>query len=253
MSDPSSLSPRREPPRPGIATLFLMVGLPGAGKTTRAGQLASEFHALRLTPDDWMISLFEGTQPEGRRDLLEGRLIDLALDALRLGTSVVLDFGLWGRDERSALRWLAGSLGMPSVVVYLPVDEHVQRARIARRQAIAAHTTFPRGRAVPPVGTGPGRDRAGAGRSPCVDVRLAGLAVVRERASRSAWAHPDPSTRAQALAEVEHLFGPARQTSQTIGGLVDPSGNRAAARQEELARAGGVRLRSSYAPTEREA
>ena len=76
--------------------------------------------------------------------------------------------------------------------------------------------------------------------------------MARERASRAAWSHPDPATRAQALAEVEHLYGPARQTSQTIGGVVDPSGNRAAARQAELARAGGVRLRSSYAPTERE-
>lgn len=33
------------------------------------------------------------------RDVLEGRLIWLALEVLRLGTNVVLDFGLWSRDE----------------------------------------------------------------------------------------------------------------------------------------------------------
>src|SRR5215467_5944950 len=113
---------------PGTSTLFLMVGLPGAGKTTQAKELAAAHRALRLTPDHWMITLFDGTQPDGKRDLLEGLLITVALQALRLGTSVVLDFGLWGRDERSALRWLARSAGASGQVVYLPVDKDVQHA-----------------------------------------------------------------------------------------------------------------------------
>jgi predicted kinase len=60
-----------------------------------------------------------------------------------LGTSVVLDFGFWGRDERSALRWLAEEAGVSCRVVYLPVDLDVQLARIARRQASAPRETFP--------------------------------------------------------------------------------------------------------------
>ncbi|GAA2557130.1 AAA family ATPase [Winogradskya consettensis] len=123
--------------------LFLIVGLPGAGKTTRAAALAVTHRALRLTPDEWMIALYDGVQPDGKRDLLEGRLIMVALQALHIGTNVVLDFGLWGRDERSALRWLAASVGASCTVVYLPVDEDVQRTRVAHRQATAPHTTFP--------------------------------------------------------------------------------------------------------------
>jgi predicted kinase len=130
-------------PAVGAATLLLMVGLPGAGKTTRAKELALAHRALRLTPDLWMISLYDGTQPDGKRDLLEGLLISVALQALRLGTSVVLDFGLWSRDERSALRWLARSAGASCQVIYLPVDQDLQRARIAHRQATAPHQTFP--------------------------------------------------------------------------------------------------------------
>ena len=129
--------------RPEPTKLFLMVGLPGAGKTTRAAELAAAHRALRLTPDEWMISLFDGTQPVGKRDLLEGRLIGVALQALHLGTNVVLDFGLRSRDERSALRWLATSAGATCQVIYLPVNPDVQRARILRRQATAPHTTFP--------------------------------------------------------------------------------------------------------------
>jgi len=127
----------------GRAELLLMVGLPGAGKTTRARELAAARRALRFTPDEWMISLYDGVQPDGRRDLLEGRLITVARHALELGTGVVLDFGLWSRDERSALRWLAASCGASCEVVYLPVDRTVQRARIAHRQATEPHTTFP--------------------------------------------------------------------------------------------------------------
>ncbi len=123
--------------------MLLMVGLPGAGKTTRAKELAAMHRALRLTPDHWMIPLFGEPIAGGKRFVLEGRLISVALQALRLGTSVVLDYGLWGRDERSALRWLARSAGAACEVVYLPVDKDVQLARIAHRQATAPHQVFP--------------------------------------------------------------------------------------------------------------
>lgn len=128
---------------PRSATLILTVGLPGAGKTIRAKELAATLPALRLTPDHWMVPLFGDPMAGGKRWVLEGRLISVALQALRLGTSVVLDFGLWGRDERSALRWLARSSGAACRVVYLPVDKDVQLARIAHRQATAPHQTFP--------------------------------------------------------------------------------------------------------------
>jgi len=89
-----------------------------------------------------MIPLFGESQAGGKRDVLEGRLIWLALEALRLGTSVVLDFGFWGRDERSALRWLARSTGASCQVVYLPVDRDVQLARIGDRWVTVPHQTF---------------------------------------------------------------------------------------------------------------
>lgn len=73
-----------------------------------------------------MIPMFGQEQPEGRRDVLEGRMIWLALSALRVGVDVVLDFGGWARVERSALRALAASVGATCELVYLHVDPDEQ-------------------------------------------------------------------------------------------------------------------------------
>jgi len=125
-----------------------MVGLPASGKTVRARELAAKRGALQLTPDAWMLSLFgredrHQTRPDGKRWLLEGRLVALAIDALRLGVSVVLDFGLWSRDERSALRSMAGSVGASCEIVYLPVERDVQWSRIQARWKNTPEETFP--------------------------------------------------------------------------------------------------------------
>jgi predicted kinase len=122
--------------------MFVMVGLPASGKTSRARELASARGALRLTPDEWMIPLFGQEQPEGKRNVLEGRLIWLALSALRSGVNVVLDFGVWAKDERSALRALAASVGAKSELVYLHVDEEEQWRRVQARALTHAATTF---------------------------------------------------------------------------------------------------------------
>ena len=122
-------------------TLFLTVGLPGSGKTVRARELAAEHAALRITADDWALSLFgqddrHQERPDGKRWLLEGRLVALAMDALRLRLSVVLDFGLWARDERSALRWMAASVSLSSAEVASSSTSTSGSRRMARASAI---------------------------------------------------------------------------------------------------------------------
>ncbi len=126
----------------GVPKMFVMVGLPSAGKTSRARELASTWNALRLTPDEWMLPLFGQEQPEGKRNVLEGRLIWLALSALRIGVNVVLDFGVWAKGERSALRALAASFGATIELVYLPVDEEEQWRRVQARALTDTATTF---------------------------------------------------------------------------------------------------------------
>ncbi|WP_258725517.1 AAA family ATPase [Cellulomonas sp. NS3] len=123
-------------------TLFLLVGLPGTGKTTEARRLEAEGHALRLTKDEWVKALYGEANPPSVTDVIEGRLVEIALRALVLGVPVVLDFGLWSRDERSALRRAAADVGAVAEVRYLALSAEEQRLRLDRRQAEEPHTTW---------------------------------------------------------------------------------------------------------------
>lgn len=128
-----------DPVRP---SLFLTVGLPGAGKTTRARALARELSILRLTPDDWMAPLFGHSDAQGRRDILEGRMIWVAHEVIVSGSSVILDFGCWSPDERYAIRAIAELANATFRMEYLEIPESERRARCDRRWQEAPETTF---------------------------------------------------------------------------------------------------------------
>lgn len=128
-----------------MAMLFLMVGLPGAGKSTRARALAAAHAAVRLSPDAWMAPLFGAPDVDGKRDVLEGRLIWTATQVLRAGADAILDFGFWGRDERAALHWLAGTLGATARTIYLPIDRATQAERVFARWRDTPERTWPIG------------------------------------------------------------------------------------------------------------
>lgn len=124
-------------------TLFLTVGLPASGKTTAARRLETEHCALRLTKDEWMKALYGDRNPSPASDVIEGRLIEIGLRALELGSNVVIDFGLWSRDERSALRQAAADRGAAVEMHCFEVSPSEQRRRLDRRLADAPHTTWP--------------------------------------------------------------------------------------------------------------
>src|SRR5690349_8620516 len=107
------------------ARLLLTCGLPGAGKTTLARQLAADRSALRLTQDEWLIALGSSPWDASVREKVDHELWRLAQEVLRLGVSVVVDFGLWARAERDEMRSAARGLGVGVELHYLdvPTDE----------------------------------------------------------------------------------------------------------------------------------
>jgi predicted kinase len=125
------------------ATMTLLIGLPGSGKTTLARRLEAERSALRLTPDEWMAPLFGAGEHDGRRWVLESELLwGVAARVLTLGVDVILDYGCWAEEERSLFRTRAQALGARAELIVLdePLDVLWNRLRV--RNGIGSGDTF---------------------------------------------------------------------------------------------------------------
>jgi predicted kinase len=114
---------------------MLTCGLPGAGKTALARQLAADRGAVRLTKDEWLWALGSSPWDEPAREKVERELWRLAQEILRLGVSVVLDFGLWARAERDELRAAARGLGVGVELHFLDIGTDELWRRIEARNA----------------------------------------------------------------------------------------------------------------------
>jgi predicted kinase len=116
--------------------LFLVCGLPGAGKTTRAKQLEAKFHAIRFSPDEWLEDLSLNLYDEQSRARIEALQWKLAQALLQRGMAVILEWGTWGRHERDTLRLGARKLGAGVELHYLtaPIDVLYERVQQRARE-----------------------------------------------------------------------------------------------------------------------
>jgi hypothetical protein len=123
--------------------MVLIVGLPGAGKTSLARRLEEERKGLRLTPDEWMDALFNTNESDGRRWVLESQLLwGVAARALELEVDVILDYGCWSEEERDLFRTRAQALGASAEIAVLDLPFEVLWERIERRNADLPAATF---------------------------------------------------------------------------------------------------------------
>lgn len=115
----------------------MIVGLPGAGKTTKAKEIEAEHSALRLTPDEWILALcgsdLNKTQRDEIRDPAELLQWQVAKRVLTLSCNVVLDWGFWARKQRMEYRKEAETLGAQVKIIFLDAPIEVLWSRIANR------------------------------------------------------------------------------------------------------------------------
>jgi predicted kinase len=123
--------------------MVLIVGLPGAGKTSLARRLEVERDAIRLTPDEWMGALFGVSEVEQRRWVLESQLLwSVAARVLTLGVDVILDYGCWAEEERELFRNRARELGALAEIVVLDLPLDLLWQRLEAREGTAMAGTF---------------------------------------------------------------------------------------------------------------
>lgn len=129
-----------------MATLFLLCGLPGVGKTTLAKQLEQAPMTIRLTPDDWLYQLLKDVTDKAELDRLripiEAIQWELAKKLLNLGINVILDWGFWSKEQRRTFRHQAELIGANTQFYFFEVNRDQLWERLAKRNSDLPPKTF---------------------------------------------------------------------------------------------------------------
>jgi predicted kinase len=130
------------------ATLHVIFGPIGAGKTTYAHALARRVGAVPFVLDDWGARLF-GPDVNGPIDFrwmlerlgrCEAQILLTAADVLAVGTPVVLDIGAMRRANRERIRQIAQAKGLSLQWHFVDAPKEVRRARVAGRNTARGET-----------------------------------------------------------------------------------------------------------------
>ena len=126
------------------ATLHVIFGPSGAGKTTYAHAFARKEGAVAFVLDEWMARLFAPDMPQQveydwlveRVGRCEAQIWSTAAAVLASGTSVVLDLGLMRKTDRDRVREIAQAVELPSQWHYVSAPADVRRARVTERTRV---------------------------------------------------------------------------------------------------------------------
>ena len=123
-----------------MATVHLIHGFVGTGKTTFSKTLESEINGVRFTVDEWMIALLGQNPPKEIFKEFDAKIKnliwDIATKVLQTNTDVILDFGFWKRADRDCYRSLAQELGHDVKLYNLRCPENVNVQRVLQRTAV---------------------------------------------------------------------------------------------------------------------
>lgn len=131
-----------------MATLHIIEGPVGAGKTTYAIGLGRELGTPPLVLDAWMVNLFQADRPETglwpwyaeRKARCVVQIMDLTRSLLDHGQDAIVELGLIKVADRVALYTELEAQGRPYQVHVLDAPRQDRRDRVARRNAERGET-----------------------------------------------------------------------------------------------------------------
>jgi len=129
-----------------MPTLYMLCGLPGSGKSVRAKELEAAGDGVLLNADSWVCQLYPEDAETAARD--ERKFIvhqvqwELAERLLTGGISVILDWGVWSREERDHYRHRARGLGASVQTVFFDEPIETLHQRVANRNLDLPPGTF---------------------------------------------------------------------------------------------------------------
>jgi predicted kinase len=132
-----------------MATIHLLFGPVGSGKTTYGRSLAAEHSAAFFCLDEWMAALFMMDAPSPltldwtlpRVERCEQQIWTVTRHLVALGVVVILELGFYTRAQRTRVRALIADAGIEATIHVLDVPREVRRERVrARNQGSATFT-----------------------------------------------------------------------------------------------------------------
>lgn len=109
-----------------------------SGKSTYAQKLRKEYKAVILSVDEITLALFGNEAGEKLDEYVERSekyLFEKSVEIIQTGISVVLDWGLWTKRERTEAREFYNNHGIPCEIHYLDIPDDEWARRIGKRNA----------------------------------------------------------------------------------------------------------------------
>jgi predicted kinase len=123
-----------------MASLILVCGPTGVGKTTYSISLSKESGAIRFSIDPWMQTLFSKDMVSldyswmiERVKRCYEQIWEVSEQILALNGNVVLDLGFTTKEQRDVFSNRAKELGINAEIHYLDAPKDIRRERIEKR------------------------------------------------------------------------------------------------------------------------
>ena len=125
------------------ATLKIIHGFLGAGKTTYSNWLAAQTGDIRMNADEYCAEHFSKEIQEKNWDACFSKAVSCLYNHaeiyLQSGKSVILDFGFWDKKSRDYARGFSQKIAVDFQHIYLDIPDEIMLERIKKRVGTIAN------------------------------------------------------------------------------------------------------------------